>query len=1269
MGILVLWIACPVWFPWVFRPLAAAWGVHYEQYHRDGYARFALTRVRLDQASAHVDADRVEAVLPTVWLWRVQAGRPSGTRPFLLVDRWRFIPSSAPARGTSTDGEIRALEKALALLGRWLPSAVLSNGTARIGGKAVAIPVIHWSAGSLQAFINLPPPGGLLSVSADLGAGPPYRVAVSAPALRLDSIVRVSHDASGTRLESVGSWWSNRVEARAHFPRSGHLPDTASLEAREFRVPASQFSLARYQAVSGSVTASWNQGTFEVEFNAAAQPEPKQASLPPLRVELRAHGSTNAATVEMARLSSPWLQASISQPLVIDFKGQRLREPVDLSVAADLDRQSWLPLRGSLEGTASLEPAAGRFPRARFELTGSEVGTTNLRARIAHLAGRFDWPWLTITEANARTAEGSAVSISGRLDLDKRVVADGQFQFEGPLAKRWLPPGYWYRGLSARGEFSGPLDQLVHHGQLTAAQVVSPYLQPVDLHLQWQGQERTLESFRLEVAATKTTLQAEGSGSVSQAGADVQFSRLTLSHDHQAALELTRPVSVVVGPGTTNSAWRLETTPLTWAGTAGEVDGQARLEWPRQAAVRLLLRGVSSSLLADLIKAKLPAVGIRKLDAVAGWTNGPITFSVASSLAGSRAELEAQWPGLRAAEEQRAHSNGRRAPPAEMAAGAPAPEPDSSPAPNPPVAKAKAFPTASILTASLEASGGPDGIAISNLVVASGASNLISVRGFLPVFVEPANRQQVIRVDSTKPLQVTAATRPDAFFWGELGEWSGLALTAPELKIELGGTWQAPSGDVWLRVQRVGFPREPARVPPLENVELALHVDRRWAQLTQGQLAFQGQRISVTGQIPLGPEFWRDLRDGRVPDWKKATARVRIQNASLAAFEPLLPSVLAPDGELDVDLSLLPDARFSGEMRLQNARTHPLGDLGAIRHIDINLRFADRTVKLENASADIGAAAIRLSGQADLRGTEWLKGTLPPFALTLSGTNMPLAREPEAVIRSDLQLAIIKTNGAPPLITGLARLHDSFFLADLSSLIPGEVAAPARRPPYFSIEDPWVADWRLAVGVEGVRFLKVRTPLFNGEISASLKLQGTLKDPLALGDLRVDSGSVVFPFGSLEVQQGLVTLTSQNPYHPQLSVAAASKQFGYDIRLEVTGPVDAPVIQFSSTPPLSSEQILLMITAGQVPQGALTLTPQQKAQTMALFFGRDLLAKLGLGDQAQARLTVRSGQEISDQGRPTYHVEYRLSKHWSLVGEYDRFGDFNAGFKWRILSR
>src|SRR5438034_277487 len=202
------------------------------------------------------------------------------------------------------------------------------------------------------------------------------------------------------------------------------------------------------------------------------------------------------------------------------------------------------------------------------------------------------------------------------------------------------------------------------------------------------------------------------------------------------------------------------------------------------------------------------------------------------------------------------------------------------------------------------------------------------------------------------------------------------------------------------------------------------------------------------------------------------------------------------------------------------------------------------------------------AGEADLSGTDWVKGVPPPFEFVLFGTNVPLSRQPESIIRSDLNLAIKKTNGAPPLVSGTVRLRDSYYLSDLADLVPGRVSSPERRPPYFSVEEPGLADWRLAVRVGGERGLKVRSTLFNGQVSPNLRVQGTLKEPLALGDVKIENGTVKFPFASLDVQRGFVTLTSEDPYRPHLMVTAASKKFGYDVRMELTGPADEPIIQF-----------------------------------------------------------------------------------------------------------
>jgi translocation and assembly module TamB len=121
--------------------------------------------------------------------------------------------------------------------------------------------------------------------------------------------------------------------------------------------------------------------------------------------------------------------------------------------------------------------------------------------------------------------------------------------------------------------------------------------------------------------------------------------------------------------------------------------------------------------------------------------------------------------------------------------------------------------------------------------------------------------------------------------------------------------------------------------------------------------------------------------------------------------------------------------------------------------------------------------------------------------------------------------------------------------------------------------------------------------------------------------------------------------------------------------MEATGPASSPILQFSSTPPLSSERIVLMITAGQLPGPQQVVSTQQRAQAFALFLGRDVLSRLGIGDESEQRLTVQSGEQISEQGSPTYLVEYKLSDDWFLVGEYDRFDELNVGVRWRVYSK
>ena len=81
-----------------------------------------------------------------------------------------------------------------------------------------------------------------------------------------------------------------------------------------------------------------------------------------------------------------------------------------------------------------------------------------------------------------------------------------------------------------------------------------------------------------------------------------------------------------------------------------------------------------------------------------------------------------------------------------------------------------------------------------------------------------------------------------------------------------------------------------------------------------------------------------------------------------------------------------------------------------------------------------------------------------------------------------------------------------------------------------------------------------------------------------------------------------------------------------------------------------------------------TLSTQQRAQKFGIFLGQNVLSQFGLGGTGE-KLTIRSGENISESGHSTYSVEFKLTKDLSLVGEYDRFDAYNAGIQWRVFSK
>ena len=121
--------------------------------------------------------------------------------------------------------------------------------------------------------------------------------------------------------------------------------------------------------------------------------------------------------------------------------------------------------------------------------------------------------------------------------------------------------------------------------------------------------------------------------------------------------------------------------------------------------------------------------------------------------------------------------------------------------------------------------------------------------------------------------------------------------------------------------------------------------------------------------------------------------------------------------------------------------------------------------------------------------------------------------------------------------------------------------------------------------------------------------------------------------------------------------------------MEITGKASSPNIEFTSSPALESEQVLLMVMTGAAPSNDINTSATHRAVQIGRFFSQTLIGTL-TGDTGGAeRVTIEAGEKISRQGKETYQIDYKLSDRWTLTGEYDEFDEYNAGFKWRVAPK
>jgi hypothetical protein len=147
----------------------------------------------------------------------------------------------------------------------------------------------------------------------------------------------------------------------------------------------------------------------------------------------------------------------------------------------------------------------------------------------------------------------------------------------------------------------------------------------------------------------------------------------------------------------------------------------------------------------------------------------------------------------------------------------------------------------------------------------------------------------------------------------------------------------------------------------------------------------------------------------------------------------------------------------------------------------------------------------------------------------------------------------------------------------------------------------------------------------------------------------------------------VLTFTPANPLYPEVLVRAGGKRMGIQITATMTGRYDRPEVLLSSVPPLPPQDLITLLTTGQLPstltehgmQGQARLVGGYLAQeVIEAWFGSDSTER---GDSIFDRLTIESGREVSTNGVESLLVELALNDRFALQAERDKYEDYNMG--------
>ncbi len=456
------------------------------------------------------------------------------------------------------------------------------------------------------------------------------------------------------------------------------------------------------------------------------------------------------------------------------------------------------------------------------------------------------------------------------------------------------------------------------------------------------------------------------------------------------------------------------------------------------------------------------------------------------------------------------------------------------------------------------------------------------------------------------------------------------------------------------------------------NVTLAL-------QLKDDRLTLEGnvrqkllEPMEITGSLPFNAA--EVIRSGRLDNQALLDVRLRLPRTSLAVVPTLVPDIRRSQGTASVDV------RVSGTIENPQLAGSVEADISALRMTDPSLppvnnfvarmRFAGDQLLIERCGGIIAGGTFAINGNINFKSL-----TNPVFDLRLGSRNALVLQNDDLSVRVSSALRVRGPLNAG-LVEGDVWVTRSRFFRNIDVLPIGLPGRPAPQPPeepaMISFPDPPLRDWKFDVRIRTQDPLLVQSNLAVGRILMDLRLGGTGLRPWMDGMVNIEDLTASLPFSRLQITNGQVFFTQQQPFVPQLNISGTSTIRDHDVSVFITGSAFNPEALFTSNPPLPQAEVVSLIATGMT-TSELSGDPNALAGRAAFLVFQRLYNKFfRRGRPAPpdnsflSRIQFDIGATDSRTGRQSTSIRVPLSDQIMLSGGLDVGGNFRGQVKYLI---